>query len=171
MDVPNHEERFVDPSVCKEHLSKLISEETQALTRLEGLLDKEHEHLLANDIDALDRTGDERQACIGDLVRVDDDRRMLCRMLNMPADKTGLERMLQWCDPAASLQSRIADCAERAGRCRSLNERNGALVTARLKRVEGMIDVVTGRANQPKVYGRQGGYEAAARTATVLAKV
>jgi flagellar biosynthesis protein FlgN len=161
----------VDPSVCKEHLSKLISEETKALSRLEELLDKEHEYLLANDIEALDRAGDERQSCISDLVRVDDDRRTLCRMLNMPTDKTGLERMLTWCDPSATLQPRIADCAERAGRCRNLNDRNGALVTARLNRVEGLLDVVTGRANQPKVYGRQGGYEVSARGATVLAKV
>jgi flagellar biosynthesis/type III secretory pathway chaperone len=161
----------VDPSVCREHLSKLISEETRALTQLEGLLEQEHEHLIANDIEALDRTGDARQVCIGDLIRVEDDRRTLCRMLNMPTDQTGLERMLTWCDSSRTLQVRIADCAERAGRCRNLNDRNGALVSARLKRVEGLLDVVTGRSNQPKVYGRQGGYETSARTATVLAKV
>ena len=148
----------MDPSVCKDHLSKLISEETKALTRLEGLLDQEHEFLLANDIEALDRAGDERQSCITDLVRIDDDRRTLCRML-------------KWCDPSASLQPRIADCAERAGRCRNLNDRNGALVTARLKRVEGLIDVVTGRAAQPKVYGRRGGYETSQRASSVLVKV
>lgn len=161
----------MDPSVCREHLSKLISEETKTLTRLEDLLDQEHTHLLANDIEALDRTGDERQICIADLVRVDEDRRTLCRMLNMPTDKTGLERMLKWCDPSSTLQARIADCAERAGRCRNLNDRNGALVTVRLKRVEGLLDVVTGRSAQPQVYGRQGGYETSTRTATVLAKV
>ena len=161
----------MDPSVCREHLAKLISEENKTLTRLEALLDQEHEHLLANDIEALDRTGEERQTCISDLVRIDDDRRTLCRMLNMPTDKTGLERMLKWCDTQRSLQPRIAESAERAGRCRDANDRNGALVTARLKRVEGMLDVVTGRASQPKVYGRQGGYEAATRNATVLAKV
>ncbi len=161
----------MDPSVCKEHLSKLISEETKSLTRLEALLDQEHEYLLANDLEALDRAGDERQVCISDLIRIDDDRRTLCRMLNMPTDKTGLARMLEWCDPSATLQARIADCAERAGRCRGLNERNGALVTVRLQRVEGLLDVVTGRATQPKVYGRQGGYEVSGRSATVLAKV
>jgi flagellar biosynthesis protein FlgN len=161
----------VDPSVCRDHLAKLISEENKALTRLEALLDQEHEHLLANDIEALDRTGDARQTCITDLIRVDDDRRTLCRMLNMPTDQIGLERLLKWCDPTHSLQPRIADCAERAGRCRNANDRNGALVNARLKRVEGMLDVVTGRAHQPKVYGKQGGYEPATRTASVLAKV
>lgn len=161
----------MDPSVCREHLSKLISEETKALTRLEDLLDQEHTHLLANDIEALDRAGDERQVCITDLVRVDEDRRTLCRMLNMPADKTGLERMLKWCDPSRTLQTRITDCAERAGRCRDLNDRNGALVNTRLKKVEGLLEVVTGRSAQPKVYGRQGSYETSTRTATVLAKV
>jgi flagellar biosynthesis/type III secretory pathway chaperone len=161
----------VDAAVCREHLAKLINEESKALVRLEGLLDQEHEYLEANDIEALDRAGEARQACIGDLIRVDDDRRTLCRMMNMPIDKTGLERMLKWCDPNQSLQPRIAECAERAGRCRNLNDRNGALVTARLKRVEGLLEVVTGRAGQPKVYGRQGGYETSARTANVLAKV
>jgi flagellar biosynthesis protein FlgN len=161
----------VDPSMCREHLAKLVSEEGKALTRLEGLLDQEHEHLLANDIDALDRTGEARQTCITDLLRIDEDRRTLCRMLNMPIDQAGLKRLLSWCDPNHSLEARIADCAERAGRCRNLNDRNGALVTARLKRVEGILDVVTGRAQQPKVYGRQGGYEATSRSAMVLAKV
>lgn len=161
----------MDPAVCREHLAKLISEEHKALTRLEALLDQEHEYLVANDIEALDRAGEARQSCVADLVRVDDDRRTLCRMMNLPTDHTGLERMLKWCDPNGSLQPRIAESAERAGRCRNANDRNGALVTARLKRVEGLLDVVTGRANQPKVYGRQGGYEAAGRSATVLAKV
>jgi flagellar biosynthesis/type III secretory pathway chaperone len=161
----------VDPSVCREHLAKLVDEENTALTRLEGLLEQEHEHLLANDIEALERTGEARQACIGDLIRVDEDRRTLCRMLNLPTDPPGLERMLKWCDPAATLKTRIAKCAERAGHCRSLNDRNGALVTARLKRVEGLLDVVTGRQGQPKIYGKQGGYEQTARTLNVLAKV
>lgn len=160
----------MDPSVCREHLAKLIDEEANALTRLEGLLDQEHEHLVANDIEGLDRAGEARQACIGELVRVEDDRRTLCRMLNLPADRTGLARMLAWCDPGATLQARIAECAERAGRCRDLNDRNGALVTARLKRVEGLLDVITGRQGQPKVYGKQGGYEPT-RGANVLAKV
>lgn len=161
----------MDPSVCREHLAKLISEEGKALALLEGLLDEEHEHLRANDIEALDRAGEARQTCITNLLRIDEDRRTLCRMLNMPTDQSGLKRMLTWCDPNRSLESRIADCAERAGRCRNLNDRNGALVSVRLKRVEGLLEVVTGRAQQPKVYARQGGYEATSRSATVLAKV
>lgn len=161
----------MDPSACRELLEKLLAEEVAALTRLEGLLDKEHGFLVANDIEELERAGDARQACVGILVRVEDERRSLCRMMNVPADPAGLEKLLTWCDPSRVLKTRWAACADRAARCRSLNDRNGALVTSRLKRVEGMLDVITGRANQPKVYGRKGGYDVSGRSDHVLATV
>lgn len=161
----------MDPSICREHLQKLLGEESSALTQLEALLDREHELLLANDVDGLDSTGAARQECVGSLLRVEDERRSLCRMMNVPTDSHGLERLLRWCDPSSSLQRRWADCAERAARCRDHNERNGALVTARLKKVEGLLEVLTGRANQPKTYGRQGLYESRGANARVLASV
>jgi flagellar biosynthesis/type III secretory pathway chaperone len=157
----------VDQTVCREHLDRLLADEANALTRLEGLLDREHELIAANDIDGLDRTGNERQTCVGELVRIEDERRQLCRMLDVAADMNGLERLLRWCDPSNALRRRWADCADRAGRCRQSNERNGALVAARLKKVEGMLDVLTGRAGQPKVYGRAGGFETTTRSTRV----
>jgi flagella synthesis protein FlgN len=161
----------MDPVACREHLDKLITEETAALGQLETLLDREHELLVANDVDGLDSTARARQSCVGVLVRVEEERRSLCRMMNVPADMTGLERLLAWCDPSKGLRRRWADCAGSAARCRTLNDRNGALVTARLKRVEGMLEVVTGRAGQPKVYGRQGAFQSPGRPARVLASV
>jgi flagellar biosynthesis protein FlgN len=161
----------VDPGVCREHLQKLLAEEFNALTQLETLLDREHELLIANDVDGLDRASESRQVCVGELLRIEDERRSLCRMMSVPTDAQGLERLLRWCDPSNSMQRRLGDCHQRATRCRELNERNGALVTARLKRVEGMLDVLTGRANQPKVYGRQGMFQQPKAHARVLASV
>jgi flagellar biosynthesis protein FlgN len=161
----------VDPGVCREHLQKLLAEELNALTQLEALLDREHELLLANDVEGLDRAGESRQECVGALLRVEDERRSLCRMMNLPIDVQGLEKLLRWCDPSNTLQRRFVDCSQRATRCRELNDRNGALVTARLKKVEGMLDVLTGRANQPKVYGRQGMFQQPRANTRVLASV
>jgi flagellar biosynthesis/type III secretory pathway chaperone len=152
----------VDPNVCREHFEKLLGEETAALSRLESLLDREHELLVANDVDELERTGEERQNCIGELIRIEDERRALCRMLNVPMDATGIERLMTWCDPTHTLQARWSQCADQATRCRAANDRNGALVTARMKKVEGMLDVLTGRAHEPKTYGKQGAYSNAA---------
>lgn len=143
-------------SVCREHLEKLIGAETEVLARLEELLDQEHEVIRNNDIDALDSTGDARQACIVELARIQDERRTLCRMLDVPMDPQGIERLLNWCDATHELQSRWAGCADRARRCRDANERNGALVSARLKRVEGLLDVLTGRNASKPLYSASG---------------
>ena len=161
----------MDPGVCRGHLQKLLVEESNALAQLQTLLDHEHELLVANDVDGLDQAGESRQVCVGELLRIEDERRSLCRMMNVPTDVQGLERLLRWCDPSNTMQRKLADCAERATRCRGLNDRNGALVTARLKKVEGMLDVLTGRANQPKVYGRQGMFQQPKANARVLASV
>ncbi|HEY5808710.1 MAG TPA: flagellar protein FlgN [Povalibacter sp.] len=161
----------MDPHICREHLERLMVEEAGTLARLEELLDKEHEFLLANNVEELERAGEARQGCIVALIAIEDERRSLCRMMNVPTDASGLDRLLTWCDPSRQLKSRWAACADRAARCRGLNDRNGALVAARLKRVEGMLDVITGRASQPKVYGSKGGYEAPTRTDRVLARV
>ena len=161
----------MDARACRDTLEKLLNEEIATLARLQGLLDKEHEFLVANDIEELERAGVARQACVVVLVRVEEERRSLCRMMNLPTDPAGVEKLLAWCDPSGALKKRWASCADHAISCRALNDRNGALVTTRLKRVEGMLDVITGRANQPKVYGRQGGYEASGRSEHLLARV
>ena len=41
-------------------------------------------------------------------------------------------------------------------RCRDLNVKNGTLVAARMKQVEGMLNALTGKANQPVTYGPKG---------------
>jgi flagellar biosynthesis/type III secretory pathway chaperone len=161
----------VDASACRDHIQQLLTQETSTLARLQTVLDREHELILANDIEELDRAGEIRQSCVGELVRIEDERRSLCRMHNLPSDAMGLERLMKWCDPAKSLQRLWSECAERATACRASNDRNGALVTARMQKVEGLLDVLTGRANQPKVYGRQGGYQSTGLSPRVLVTV
>lgn len=152
----------MDPAACRDQLAVLLREESAVLERLEALLESEHTVLVDNDIEALARTAEARQSCIGALVRLEDERRSLCRMHGEAPDLGGLERVLAWCDPARTLQQRWAECASRATRCRELNDRNGALVTARMRRVESLLGVLTGRSNrEPAVYGREGAHSAA----------
>lgn len=161
----------MDPVVCRDHLEKLLDEESSTLDQLQQLLDREHELLVANDVEALDRAAHARQNCIGTLLRIEDERRSLCRSLNVPEDMSGLDRILAWCDPAKQLRRRWVEIGQRASHCRAANDRNGALVTARLTRVQGMLDIVTGRAGQPKVYGRQGAFQNQPRTGRMLVSV
>lgn len=148
----------MDASLCRDHLERLLAEENGLLAQLETLLDLEHSVLNNNDVDALEQAGQVRQTCMGSLVRVEDERRSLCRMSGKTADQRGLEELLKWCDTKGSLQAHWAECATRATRCRDRNDRNGMIVTARLKRVEGMLNIITGRTQTPATYGRQGAY-------------
>ena len=152
---------------CRDHLARLLDEESGELARLEVLLDKEHAILAANDVEKLTAAGVERQRCITALFRIEDERRSLCRMLDIETTAAGIEKLLKWCDPSRALQRRWAACTESAQRCRSLNDRNGALVNARLKRVEGLLNVVTSRPAVKGTYGKQAA-GAPARTGYVL---
>jgi len=157
----------MDPRDCREALDALLVQEITALEQLAGLLEREHKFLVANDVAGLETAMAERQACVGTIVRTEDERRSLCRMAGHSTDLPGLERMLIWCDPNGSLKSRWAECAVRGKRCRELNDRNGALVNARLKRVETLLGALTGRPQEGQTYGRTGAY-ATPRSGRVL---
>jgi flagella synthesis protein FlgN len=157
----------MDPDLCREHLSKLLKDEVACLLQLQELLESEHRILKANDIAALQLAIKERQSCVGRIVRIEDERRSLCRMLGHAADAKGLERLLRWCDPNGTLSADWALCTTRAARCRESNDRNGALVHARLTRVQALLGVLTGRPAELKTYGRGAAF-AAARIGRVL---
>ena len=149
----------MDPAACREQLSQLLTDEMAALTELTALLEAEHKLLADNDVSALERAMRERQSCVGRIVRLDEERRSLCRMLGHASDAQGLEQLLRWCDPRRTLGVRWQEHAGLARRCRELNDRNGALVSARLKRVQALLGVLIGGARDSATYGRGGSYQ------------
>jgi flagella synthesis protein FlgN len=147
----------LDRSLCRDTVARLIAEETATLVQLERLLDREHATIMANDVEALALAGDERHACMAALLRIEDERRSLCRMLGAASDAAGLHQVLIWCDPGQSLRKAWEACAASANRCRERNDRNGALVAVRLKRVEGALGALTGETLS--TYGPRGFYQ------------
>lgn len=158
----------MDPSACRENLATLLSQEVSALTELAGCLEREYALLVANDVERLEAAMEERQVALGTLLRVEDERRSLCRTHGHGVDASGLERLLAWCDPRGTLRALWAQCAQGAGRCRDLNDKNGALVHARMRRVENALGVLTGRSAEAQTYGPKDAY-AAHRSGRVLA--
>src|SRR5882757_10213927 len=145
-----------DVDVCREHLGSLLTEEVDALRELEEVLVREHDVLGARNVAAIERTALVRAQMMGDLARTEEQRRSLCTMHGYTPDWLGLESLMQWCDPEGTLLSRLRECAKRATHCRDLNQKNGILVAARLKQVEGALGALTGSANQPVTYGPNG---------------
>lgn len=148
---------------CHAQISALLDEELQLLATLEQQLQQEYALVTANDVEGLEQAGKVRQQTVGSLLRIDDERRQLCRLFGHAPDQTGLAALLAWCDPTGSLAAAHARCAEQARLCREQNDRNGALVTARLRRVSGMLNQLQG--NAPSAYGPRGTQAPATRPA------
>ncbi|HVC31775.1 MAG TPA: flagellar protein FlgN [Steroidobacteraceae bacterium] len=158
----------MDPGVCREHLTTLLREESELLAQLEGLLAREAQVLETSDVETLETTTRARQERMGMLARIEEQRRSLCALHGFSADRAGLDGLMGWCDSEGTLLSRLRECAERAVRCRDLNDRNGIVVAARLKRVEGMLNALTGRPAQADTYGPKGYTAANTRQGRVL---
>ena len=128
MPMPSH-----DPAHCREQLATLMAEQNARLAALEGLLVQEYALLQTRDAEGLEAAGTARQQCIGHILRIEDDRRALCRATGRSDDPAGLHSLLAWCDPTGQLMPAMQEYRERTQRCREQNDRNGLLVNGRLQ--------------------------------------
>jgi flagellar biosynthesis/type III secretory pathway chaperone len=142
---------------CRERLASLMAEENAQLATLEELLTQEHALLEARDMERLDKTATARQQCIGHLLRIEEERRALCRAAGRSDDADGLLSLLAWCDPTELLLPAVKEYRDRTRRCREQNDRNGILVNGRLQRNLSLPDVREGGTYGPGSDNR-GGY-------------
>jgi flagellar biosynthesis/type III secretory pathway chaperone len=142
----------MDAAVCRTQLERLLRDEVSLLKVLEQQLAAEHSLLKSNDIDGLDQAGNARQDTVQRLLRVDDERRQLSRLLGKGEDPVAMAALLSWCDPQGSLADTYAHCAAQAERCREQNLRNGALVAARLARIGDTLRHITPVQNSARTY-------------------
>jgi flagella synthesis protein FlgN len=158
----------LEVNACREALDSILATEVAQLTELASLLDREHALIAANDVETLEGVMSQRQVAVGKLMGAEEERRNLCRMHGRGVDGPGVLQLMNWCDPRGTLRSRWEECARGAARCRELNDRNGALVTARMKRVETLLTALTGQPREVPTYGPKGAY-APVRSGQVLA--
>jgi flagellar biosynthesis protein FlgN len=148
----------LEVNACREALASILSTEVTQLTALASLLEREHEVLVANDITALEGLMAERGLAASRLLDAEEERRNLCRTHGRGIDAAGVMQLMAWCDPRGTLKPRWDECAKGATRCRELNDRNGALVMARMKRVETLLTTLTGQPRETPTYGPKGAY-------------
>src|SRR5688572_6615601 len=122
-----------DPTLCREQLAILMAEVNTHLAALEGLLTQEYDLLQTRDAEGLEKSGTARQQCIGHIVRIEDERRALCRATGRDEDTAGLHSLLSWCDPTGLLVPAMQEYRERTQRSREQNDRIGMLVNGRLQ--------------------------------------
>ena len=74
--------------------------------------------------------------CVEGLSRLDAERASTCRMLSFGEDRSGLEKLLAWCDADQTLHARGQRQLQVASRCKDQNERNGAVVALKRSQVQ-----------------------------------
>jgi flagellar biosynthesis/type III secretory pathway chaperone len=154
----------IDAVACRSQLERLLRDETALLQVLEQQLESEHALLKANDIEGLEQAGAARQDTVMRLVRLEDERRQLCRMLGHDAGPEGVSAVLRWCDPQGGLAGAYEQCSTQAQRCREQNDRNGALVAARLQKVSSMLGALAPANASSGLYGPRGASDTAGRS-------
>ncbi|MFI4868207.1 MAG: flagella synthesis protein FlgN [Steroidobacterales bacterium] len=139
-----------------EHLSRILDAESRLLTELEALLREETTILRRDDVEAIAQIGSKRQHCVAALTRLDGERADSCRMLSFGQGRGALTKLYEWSDASGALNARWLANLQIARRCQQLNDANGAVVTAKLSRVQQLLRVIRGTAAAP-VYSARGG--------------
>ncbi len=146
-----------EPALLAAHMGELLDQEAALLARLEALLAEEAETLRGDDFERLERVGHERHGCVGSLMAIDAERRSACRMFGIGEDGAGFESLLDRVDPPGTLKRRWHAGLQLAARCKDRNERNGAVVAARMRRVEALLAALRGGPDRvAPVYGAGG---------------
>lgn len=142
----------VRPGEIQPHLQRILLEEARLLVELERLLERETEILQGEDVAAIQNIGSARHGCVEQLTRLDAERGDLCRMLSFGRGAPALQRLLEWAEGNGSLQRQWQANLQVARRCKQLNDRNGAIVTVKLGRVQQLLGQLRG-SPPPAVYG------------------
>jgi len=137
----------MDKELLREHLRGMLDEEARLLAQLETLLEHEAEVLKTDDLPEIERIGAQRHRCVSALMRIDSERRVMCRMQGISEEREHFESLLAHCDPAGTLRQRWQEGLAAAARCKDRNERNGAIVSAKLRRVESLLVQLRGGTN------------------------
>lgn len=135
----------------QQHLGRILTEEAQLLAELESVLAQETDVLRGDDAEAIQNIGNNRHRCVDALSRLGVERTETGRMLSFGTDATGLTKLFDWADPSRTLQARWNVNLELARRCKAINDKNGAIVAAKLDRVQKLLGNLRG-VNPAPVY-------------------
>jgi len=145
----------VQPRDVQQHLLRILTEESRLLGELEPVLRQETDILRGDDSTAIERIGGSRHRYIEALARLEGERADACRMLSFGNGRAALERLFGWADPSGALHRQWSVNLELAGRCKAINDQNGAIVAAKLGRVQQLLGKLRGAA-PPPVYNARG---------------
>lgn len=141
-------------------LDELMGRESECVSRLLAVLQREHDALKVRDSSVLDGVVAEKQALMAELEGCGEERFELLRQAGFMADRTGLEAYLDQAE--GGLRQRLTAGWEQLQdglrQCRAQNQTNGMLLESNRHHVKKALAVLTGGQPQDvELYDKHGG--------------
>lgn len=150
----------MDWQACRKTLSDLIDQELALANELAIALAGEQDALRQSDPVALDAATLNKQSCVANLARLDNERQAVCQSFGAPApgkaNGDGLEDLLRRADPEGALTQRWRTLLTRLESCREANEKNGVVLRLQKRRVTEALGILQGITANNAVYGDHG---------------
>ncbi|GEM_PF-2166468 len=138
----------------RQEAERLLEQELEATRRLLDLLDQENSALRARDAAALERIVPAKEALLKALDDRVDRHAQILRRLGLPQGRRGSECLARMAGEAAiGLWHSLSEAAHR---CREMNAVNGGLLSLAEVRVRHSLEVLRGRPDHAKTYGKGG---------------
>lgn len=138
-------------------LGELLEHEFELAHSLSQALAAENDALQGLDPAALDKATDAKQQCVSALSDIESERRLFCAGHGMRPDSGGMHALCVEADgDNGPLITRWYSLLALLETCREANQRNGAIVSAQRRRVDGALGLLYGSNVNATVYDAQG---------------
>lgn len=142
---------------------EVLSPTVEAARRLKGALEDERSALENEDTSALAAAGSRKRVHIGELERLEGQRRQMLARFRYENDLKSMRSFIESCDDRGVLSARWRELIDLLEQCRHLNTVNGTVVQARRHQVSEALSIVRGGDNEAEVYGPGGKTETTGR--------
>ena len=143
----------LSPEVGRE-AERLLRQELEASRRLAELLEQENQALRKSEAEALEHILSAKEALLKELDDRVDRHGHILRRLGLPLGRAGTERLAHLAgETCVAVWEALRETADR---CREMNAANGGLLALTEVRVRQSLEVLRGRPDPAKTYGRGG---------------
>lgn len=142
------------PVDIQRELSELLDAGTRAAETLAGHLQAERAALETEDLEALGRAAQAKEAVLSDLERVESRRSALLARCGLAADSAAMQALGERCDDPAVLTGKWQHYLAVADDCQRVNTTNGAILRLRQQQIASTLAVLTG--GREATYGPRG---------------
>ena len=145
-----------DAPSARHRMTELLGDSVYQALGLMETLDEERNALEHQDVAALLAIVEQKETCVRELRRLDEQRSQLCANAGFPAGPEQMDSMLGWCDVDGEVTSAWAHLMEIATECNSRNLTNGSIIRGRKQQIDTGLAVVRGGAPGADTYSRSG---------------